>query len=76
MYRTIAPPKLTGRWRFSHSRLTGRPILEIEESVRCIKTLSRPPVEDNIALGYMWRKATMEDLLHSSLRPLIDGAAR
>jgi len=73
MYRTNATPELTGRWRFAQSRLTGRPILEVEESVRCIKTLSRPPIGDNITLGYMWRKATMTDLQHSALRPLING---
>lgn len=63
---------LTGRWRFTMGRITGRPILEVEESYRTIKSLRRPPGEDNTTERRYWRKARMEDLYHPSLRRLID----
>lgn len=71
MYPTTDPPRLTGRWRFKSSRWGRKPVLEVEESRRCIKSLHRPPREDNIALGYAWRIATMDDLLHPTLRELL-----
>jgi len=63
MFAINTPPSLTGRYRLRLSRWLRLPIVEVEEQQECIASMRRPPVDDNIVMGYAWRKARSNDLL-------------